>query len=105
MSDQGQWESSEQFLTEKLRATEAEMGTAILNRTKWDKLRDDRRMLVYLQSRANAADFQGVREELNRISEGRIRVPDLGSPRTKAANCLALWTSDLQALEQTASPQ
>jgi hypothetical protein len=96
---EARWGSSEEFLAAKLHATEAEMGTAILNRTRWDKLRDDRRLLVFLQWRIQAADFESVRSELGRISEGYLRVPELNSPRRKAMDCLSLWASDLAVLD------
>jgi hypothetical protein len=94
------WGSCEEFLAAKLRATEAEMATAILNRGRWDRLRDDRRLLMFLQWRTQAADFEGVRAELDRISDGRLRVPELNSPRRKAMDCLALWAPDLAVLDE-----
>jgi len=91
--------TTDEFLTEKLGATRAELGTAILNRGRWDKLREDCRMLVFLQERSAAADFQGVRQELQRIAEGQFRVPDIGGPRRKAEDCLRLWANDLEAVD------
>src|SRR5437867_1356395 len=95
----GRWTSSQDFLAEKLGAIRAEMGRAILNRGRWDNLRDDSRMLVFLQGRAGAPDFQGVREELNRIADGRLRVPELSGPRRKATDCLRGWATELQDLD------
>jgi len=91
--------STDEFIAAKLSATRAEMGTAILNRGRWDKLREDCRILEFLKLRSEAPDFQGVREELNRVTEGRLRVPDISGPRGKAAECLKRWDVDLKALE------
>ena len=95
-----QWGSTEEFLAARLHTTEAEMATAILNRTRWDRLRDERRLLVFLRTRTQAADFESVRAELNRINQGYVRVPELDSPRRKAADCLSLWASDLAELDE-----
>ena len=97
---ENRWGSNEEFLAAKLRVTEAELGTAILNRARWDKLRDDRRLLVFLQGRTQAPDFQGLRDDLGRISEGYLRVPELNSPRRKATDCLSLWAADLAVLDR-----
>jgi len=91
--------TTEEFLGAKLRLTQAEMNSAILNRTRWEKLRDDCRLLTFLQQRSGAADFGSVQSDLTRISEGGLRVPDVDGPRRKAADCLKLWAADLQALD------
>jgi hypothetical protein len=96
----GRWAPSREFLATKLGVTQTEMGTAILNRSRWDKLREESRLLVFLNRRADAPDFQGVREELNRIAEGRMRVPELSTPRTQATDCLRLWQTALLSLDQ-----
>jgi len=75
------------------------MGQAILNRSRWDKLREESRLLTFLNRRAAAPDFQGVREELTRIAEGRTRVPELSSPRTQATDSLRLWATTLLSLD------
>ena len=90
----------EEFLTAKLSAAREEMGDAILNRGRWEKLRDDCRMLVFLQERTEAVDFQGVRGELQRIAEGRIGVPDISGPRRKAEDCLQHWAKELEGLDR-----
>ena len=95
------WVPSREFLSAKLGATQAEMGTAILNRARWDKLREESRLLTFLNRRAAELDFQGVREELNRIAEGWVRVPELTSPRTQAADCLRVWATALRSLDGT----
>jgi len=97
------WEAHAVFIAEKLTATRGEMGGVILNRMRWEKLRDDCRMLAFLQERAAAGDFQGIREELNRIAEGRLRVAEVSGPRRKATDCLQLWATDLQALDLATS--
>jgi hypothetical protein len=94
------WAPSREFLSAKLAVAQAEMATAILNRTRWEKVREESRLLTFLNRRTDAADFQGVGEELNRIADGRMRVPELGAPRTQAADCLRLWASALLSLDQ-----
>ena len=91
--------TAEEFLGAKLRTAREEMGTAILNRGKWEKLRDDCRMLTFLQSRSGEGDFAGVRRELQRIAEGGSRVPDVEGPRRKAEDCLKHWSQDLETLD------
>jgi hypothetical protein len=93
------WAPSREFLATTLGVIQAEMDKAILNRSRWDKLREESRLLTFLTGRAVAPDFQGVREELTRIAEGRVRVPELGSPRTQAANSLRLWATALLSLD------
>ena len=83
----------------KLAASRAELGTSILNRSRWDKVREDCRMLVFLQGRAAAADFEGVRQELQRIAVGSLKVPDISGPRRKAEDCLRLWANDLATMD------
>jgi hypothetical protein len=91
--------TTDEFLAEKLGATRAELDTAILNRGRWEKLREDCRMLVFLQARSAAVDFQGVRQELQRVAEGQRKVPDVSGPRRKAEDCLRLWATDLETLD------
>jgi|SRR5581483_8608185 len=102
-TDDARWTPSREFLAEKLSATRAEMGSVILNRTRWSNLREEAKLLAFLVDRADAPDFQGVQEELGRIAEGRLRVPDLSAPRTQAASCLRLWASALLSLDGGAS--
>lgn len=87
-----------EFLAEELSKTQAALGTAILNRRRWDILREDHRMLGFLQERANAVDFQGVKVELQRIAEGRFTIPGIDGPRRKAEDCLRRWAGDLDQL-------
>jgi hypothetical protein len=91
--------TTDEFLAEKLGTTRAELNRAILNRGRWDQLREDCRMLTFLQERSAAADFQGVRHELQRIAQGQFTVPDVGGPRRKAADCLRLWEHDLDTVD------
>jgi len=91
--------TAEEFLGARLKARQAEMNSVILNRVRWDKVRDECRMLTFLQERAGAADFRGLREELTRINDGAIRVPGVDGPRGKATDCLRLWAEDLQLLD------
>jgi hypothetical protein len=98
--DEARWDSSREFLARKLEAAKAELATVILNRSRWDKVRDETRLLTHLNARAATLDFQGIREELNRIAEGRMRVPELSAPRTQASNYLQLWEPALLALDQ-----
>lgn len=87
--------TTEEFLSAEIFKTQAELDRAILNRSRWDALQDDRRMLLFLQQRAGAADFRGVREELTLIAEGQTRIPEISGPRRKAQDCLRNWTSAL----------
>jgi hypothetical protein len=91
--------TTDEFLTVKLAASRAELDTSILNRNRWDKVRDDCRMLVFLQGRAAAVDFQSVRQELQHIAEGSLKVPDITGPRRKAEDCLRLWANDLKTVD------
>jgi hypothetical protein len=93
---------TEEFLSAQMARTQAELSGAILNRSRWDALCEDRRMLTFLQRRAGAADFQGVQAELQSIAEGRTRVPDVSGPRRKAEDCLRAWTTALEHLEDSA---
>lgn len=99
-NDDGRWAPSREFLATKLGVARAEMAMAILNRSRWEKLREESRLLSFLDGRANAPDFQGVRDELGRIADGRVRVPELSVPRTQAAHCLRLWETDLLSLDR-----
>lgn len=92
--------TTDAFLTTKLAASRAELGTSILNRSRWEKVRDDCRMLTFLQGRAAAVDFQGVQHELQRIAAGSLSVPDITGPRRKAEDCLRLWVDDLPAVDR-----
>jgi hypothetical protein len=91
--------TTDQFLAVKLAESRAELDTSMLNRNRWDKIREDCRILVFLQGRAAAVDFQGVRQELHRIADGSLRVPDISGPRRKAEDCLRLWANDLEAVD------
>ena len=90
--------TTEEFLSDELARTQAELSIAILNRSRWDALCEDRRMLQFLQRRASAADFEGVEAELRLIADGRIKVPEIGGPRRKAEDCLRDWTKRLGAI-------
>lgn len=90
--------TTEEFLSAELARTEVELNGAILNRGRWDVLREDRRMLLFLQHRAAGPDFQGIEAELHLIAEGRIKVPEIGGPRRKAEDCLRDWTTKLGAI-------
>jgi hypothetical protein len=94
--------TTEEFLSAEIVKTQAELDRAILNRSRWDALCDDRRMLLFLQRRAGTGDFRGVREELTLIAEGRTRILEIRGPRRKALDCLRDWTS---ALGQIQGPQ
>jgi hypothetical protein len=87
--------TAEEFLSAEMARTQVELDGAILNRSRWDALCEDRRMLLFLQRRAAAPDFQGVEAELHLIAEGRTRVPEIGGPRRKAEDCLRTWTKKL----------
>jgi hypothetical protein len=91
--------TTEEFLSTEMAKTQAELDTAILNRSRWDALCEDRRMLLFLQRRAGAADFRSVRDELTLIAEGQTRVPEISGPRRKAQDCLRGWTSALGEIE------
>ena len=91
--------TTEEFLSAEMAQTQEQLHGAILNRGRWDALCEDRRMLSFLQQRADAPDFQGIEAELHRIVEGRIRPPEIGQPRRKAEECLRDWTKKLTAIE------
>ena len=91
--------TGEEFISEKLRETVAALDVGVLNKGKWDALREDRRMLVFLQQRAAAPDFEGVRSELQRVVDGHVRVPDISGPRARAADCLHNWRIELEGLD------
>ena len=90
--------TTDEFLSAEMARTQGQLNAAILNRARWDALCEDRRMLTFLQHRAQAPDFQGIEAELRRIAEGRIRPPDLGQPRRKAEDCLRDWTEQIAAI-------
>jgi len=90
--------TTEEFLSGEMARTKEQLNAAILNRVRWDGLCEDRRMLTFLQHRADAPDFQGIEAELRRIAEGRIRPPEVGQPRRKAEDCLRDWTEQLAAI-------
>lgn len=90
--------TTEEFLSAELARTQIELDSAILNRGRWNALCEDRRMLLFLQRRAAAPDFQGVGAELQLIAEGRTRVPEIDGPRRKAEECLRDWTKKLSAI-------
>jgi hypothetical protein len=87
--------TTDEFLSAELAHTQAELSGPILNRGRWDSLREDRRMLQFLQGRTAAPDFAGVEAELRLIAEGRIRVPEIDGPRGKAESCLRSWRTTL----------
>jgi len=87
--------TTDEFLSAELAQTQDELNGAILNRSRWDALCEDRRMLLFLQRRTAAPDFEGVEAELRLIAEGRIRVPEIEGPRRKAENCLRDWMKKL----------
>jgi len=89
----------QEFLASELGATQAELGTAILNRTRWDKLREDRQLLLFLQERAERADFRGLRAELQGIADGQLKIPSLPGPRARASDCLLRWAEALNGWE------
>jgi hypothetical protein len=89
-----------EWLTEQAQQTRTELGTAILNRRHWDRLREELRLYEFLQERATAVDFVGLRGELQRIVEGSVRVPSLGNPRRTAADNLQRWSQDLDLLAE-----
>lgn len=91
--------TTEEFLSGAIARTQGELDQAILNRSRWDALCEDRRMLLFLQRRAGAADFNSVREELTLIAEGQTRVPEISGPRQKAQDCLRGWASTLGQIE------
>lgn len=87
--------TTDEFLSAELAHTQAELSSPILNRNRWDSLREDRRMLLFLQNRTAAPDFVGVEAELRLIAEGRIRIPEMDAPRQKAESCLHNWMTTL----------
>src|SRR5439155_27267781 len=89
--------TTEEFLSSEIAKTQAELGVAILNRGRWDALREDRRMLLFLQRRAGSADIESVAAELRLIADGPTRGPDIDGPRRKAAACLSDWKKKLTA--------
>jgi hypothetical protein len=91
--------TTEEFLSGEIIKTQVELDKAILNRRRWDSLCDDRRMLLFLQRRAGAADFEGVSEELTLIAGGQTTVPEISGSRRKALDCLRDWTSALAQIE------
>jgi hypothetical protein len=91
------------WLSEHAQQTRAELGTAILNRRRWDSLREELRLCEFLQERSAAADFAGLPAELQRIVEGSVRVPSLGNPRRTATDFLQRWSSAFGPLPEEAS--
>ena len=91
--------TTDEFLSTEIARTQAQLDSVILNRTRWDALCEDRRMLSFLQHRAGAPGFQGIEAELRLIAEGRIRPPEVGQPRRKAEDCLRDWTKQLASVE------
>lgn len=87
--------TTDEFLSAELAQTQAALSGPILNRSRWDSLCEDRRMLLFLQRRTEAPDFEGVEAELRLIAEGRIRVPEIDGPRRKAESCLRGWMTKL----------
>jgi len=88
----------QEFIAGQLHATQAELSTAILNRGRWDRLREDRQLLLFLQEQVDGAPARDLRVELQQIADGSVRVPALTSSRAKAADCLRRWATDLVAL-------
>jgi hypothetical protein len=91
-----------EFVNAELGTTEAELGTAILNRSRWDALRENRQMLLHLQACLTSTASGNLRAELQRIVEGSVRVPTISGSRTKAADFLRRWASTLDRLDQPA---
>jgi hypothetical protein len=91
--------TADEFITAELSKTQTEMSTPILNRGHWDVLREHRQMLVFLQQRTQAVDFQGLRLELRRIADGIAKVPQISGPRRRAEECLQHWGEALDGLE------
>ena len=89
--------TAEEFLEAELSKTQAELGTVILNRGRWDKLRENRQMLVFLHERSAGLDFKGLRSELRSIADGQLKVPSVPGPRTQATDCLRRWAKVLDA--------
>jgi hypothetical protein len=50
--------TTDEFLSAELAQTQDELNGAILNRSRWDALCEDRRMLLFLQRRTAAPDFE-----------------------------------------------
>ena len=93
--------TTEEFLRAELTRTQAELSRAILNRGLWDSLREDRQMLLFLERRSSAADFHGVKAELQLIADGQSKVIELSGPRRKALDCMRDWAKKLDAITQS----
>jgi hypothetical protein len=90
--------TTEEFLSAEIARAQEALNGVTLNRIRWDALCEDRRMLLFLQRRAAAPDFEGVEAELRLIAEGRTRVPEIERPRRKAEDCLRDWTNKLGSI-------
>jgi len=91
--------TTQEFLTAHLNQVEQELSGAILNRTRWLGLCDDRKLLVFLEARYRAPDFFGMEQELGRIAAGHATVPGIEGPRRKATDFLKAWAAQIQALD------
>jgi hypothetical protein len=85
----------QEFIAAELLETQDALSRAILNRRKWDLLREDQRVLEFLQARAGALDFRGVRVELECMARGEFSVPGIAGSRSKAQECLRRWAANL----------
>jgi hypothetical protein len=92
------------WLAGQAELTRVELGKAILNRNHWDRLREELRLYEFLQARTTSADFRSLREELERIVEGGLRVPTLSNPRRTAADCLQRWSPVLASPGDAPAP-
>jgi hypothetical protein len=88
-----------EFLAAKLDEVERELSGAILNRSRWTALCEDRKLLVFLEARSHAPDFSGMAWELERIAAGQATVPGIDGPRRKASNFLRVWAAQIHALD------
>ncbi|MEA2642832.1 MAG: hypothetical protein QOF51_4226 [Chloroflexota bacterium] len=95
-----------EFLAGQLQDTQVELGTAILNRGRWEKLREHRQMLLFLQEQAAQTatmDFHGLRSELKDIAGGHVKPPNMPGPRTTAADLLQRWATVLEGESEGAT--
>jgi hypothetical protein len=90
----------QEFIAAELLETQAALGRAILNRRQWDLLRENQRVLEFLQARAGALDFRGVRVELECMARGEFSVPGIVGSRSKAQECLRRWAGNIDEATQ-----
>jgi hypothetical protein len=91
--------STPEFLAAKAGEVEQKLQGAVLNRSRWSALYEDRKLLVFLDERSRAPDFSGLELELQRIATGHVRVPGIDGPRRKAADYLRVWAAQIHALD------